>query len=696
MTEHEKEFSYQQDFPATSWEAWYEEVLKGLKGVPYDKALLTKTPEGITLKPIYTKDDVKDNPYLENLPGFAPYMRNTHVSGTANNSWLIEQKIDVADLNEWNQTVLSDLNKGQNAVYLKLDKISRQAKNPKTSAPQEIAQEGLSIFSLNQLKTALNEIMLENIHIDIEASQSALAISAMLELICEERKFDLKKIKGSVSTDPVSIIVREGSLNCTWKQAMDEMAVLCRWGINHAPMMKNILIDATIWNNAGASATQELAYAFSTAVLYISEMLDRGLNIDQIAPRIMFNLGIGKHLFMEISKLRAARLLWSQIIENFGGNAESQKMYIFAQSSEYNKTMFDPWVNILRTSTEAFSAVVGSCDALCLSPFDTSIKASDDFSRRIARNQQNILLEESHLNSVIDPAGGSWFVETLTQQILEKTWEIFQNTEKTGLFEALKNNDIHQQIEATHLWRLKNMAARKEALIGTTIFANLAEKELDIVNINYDKIYNESIAQLHPVSISLNMNDQLMDQIKAELKKGADLSAIFAELRKGQTADICITPIKERKLAEQYEYLRNASLEYKNKNGHLPQVYMANFAPIANIKPRMDFSQGFFQPGGFDVIISDYLDSVQKAIDASLASNAKAIIICSTDDTYPEIVPQFAQAIKKNHSDLCIILAGFPQDHIETFKQAGVDFFIHLKADTIQTLSEIMKKIGVL
>lgn len=696
MTEHDKEFSYQQDFPASSWEAWYEEVLKGLKGVPYEKVLLTKTPEGITLKPIYTKDDVKDNPYLENLPGFAPYMRNANVSGTANNSWLIEQMIDVADLNEWNQTVLSDLNKGQNAVYLKLDKISRQGINPKSASAQNIAQDGLAIFTLSQLKTALNEIMLENIHIDIEASQSALAISAMLEVICEERKFDLAKLNGSVSMDPVSLIVREGSLNCTWKQAMDEMAILCRWGISKTPKMRNILIDGTIWNNSGASATQELAYAFSTAVLYISEMLDRGLTIDQIAPRIMFNLGIGKHLFMEISKLRAARILWSQIIENFGGNAESQKMYIFAHSSEYNKTMYDPWVNILRTSTEAFSAIIGSCDALCLSPFDSAIKASDDFSRRIARNQQNILLEESHLNSVIDPAGGSWFVEALTQELIEKTWEIFQNTEKTGLFEALKNNEIQQQIEESHKWRLKNMAARKEALIGTTIFANLAEKELDKAEINYDKIYNECIAQLKPLTTKLSMNDQLIEQIKNELKNGADITAIFAEIRNAQSPDICISPINERKLAEQYEFLRNASMEYKNKNGQLPQVFMANFAPIASIKPRMDFSQGFFQPGGFDVIISDYLDSVQKAVDASLASKAKAFIICSTDDTYPEIVPQFAQALKKNNSDLCIILAGFPQDHIETFKQAGVDFFIHLKADTVQTLSEIMKKIGVL
>ncbi len=694
--EKEREFSYAEDFPLPTWQAWYDEVVKGLKGVPFEKALMTQTAEGITLKPLYTKEDVKDNPFLENLPGFAPYVRNTAISGSAKGSWAIEQAIDIPEIEEWNKTLLNDLNRGQNAVYIKLDENARNTKSLKDLKPEDLGNDGLPVYSLNDLRKALKDIHLPSVRVDIEAYSSALACAAMLETIVEENKFELNQVNGSVCTDPIAILVQNGTINHSWKQAMDEMTELTHWANEKAPLVKTIIIDATVWNNSGASAVQELAYALSTAVLYISEMLDRGLTIDQIAPKITFSFGVGKHLFMETSKLRAARLLWAQIIENFNGSAESQKMYIFSKTSLYNKTFYDPWVNILRTTTESFSAIIGSCDALCVTPFDAVVKRSDDFSRRIARNQQSILLEESHLNSVIDPAGGSWYVESLTQGIAQKSWELFQTIEAEGLLNALKNDTLQKQIEATHNWKVKNMVSRKEALIGTSIFANLIEKELDMVDYDLKAIYEKATTGICTKTSAVNMNADVFAQIKKELADGVSSADIYTQLRKGQTADIKINTLPKRRLAEKFEALRNASVAYQKKNGHLPKVFMADMAPIAVLKPRMDFSAGFFQPGGFDVIASDYYESVDKAVSDALASKAGVVLICSTDDTYPELVPQMAGKLKAANPELIIVLAGYPVDHLDTVKQNGVDFFIHLKADIVQTLSDIMKKTGVL
>jgi methylmalonyl-CoA mutase len=689
-------FSYANDFPEHRFDDWRDLAEKGLKGAPYDKVLLTQTAEGITLKPIYTQDDVKDIPFLHNLPGFTPFVRNTSISGNTKQVWAIAQECDIPDMELWNKALLEDLNKGQNTVYIKFDDNASIAKPLNDIKANELGINGSPVYSLNDLKKALQGISLEDVNINIEAYSAALATAAMIESIADKNNVDLKKVKGSISTDPIAILANNGSLPNTWKQAMDEMAELTRWAIDNAPQIKTIMIDATVWNNAGASAVQELSYALSTAVIYISEMLERGFTIEQVSKNITFSFGIGKHLFMETSKLRAARYLWAQIIESFKGSEDSQKMYIFAKTSQYNKTYYDPWVNILRTSTEAFSAILGSCDALCINTFDSIVKRSDEFSRRIARNQHNVLLEEAHLDRVIDPAGGSWYVESLTNEICEKSWALFQEIDSKEFIRLLQDETIQNEIENSHKFKLKNITNRKEALIGTSVFANLEEKKLETNDYDMQAIYNKIENGLVADSVEIAFDKNIVANMRKELEKGVSVASIYKALWKDRIKDIEIKKVSKRRLAEQYETLRNASIEYQNKNGHLPQVFLAAMSPINVLKPRMDFSQGFFQPGGFAVNVSDYYDSIDKACKDAVASKSPVIVICATDDAYPELVPSMTQKLKKENSSLIVIVAGYPTDHIDKFKESGVDFFIHLKADTVQTLSDIMKKIGVL
>jgi methylmalonyl-CoA mutase len=658
----EKTFSYVEDFPIATYEAWYDEVVKGLKGVPFEKALLTQTPEGITLKPLYTLDDVKDNPYLDNLPGCAPYMRNSRFTGYADSSWAVEQDLDITDPEKWNKSILEDLYKGQNAVYLQIDESMLDIYKDALKCSRLKAKNGLQIGSYDDLKKALKDIEIEHIRIDINAHSTANELALMLSQYAKEYQIDLKKVQGSLTIDPVSSLAKYGKLPYSWKTAMDNMAELIKWAESNAPQLKCIHIDGTVWNNAGSSANQELAYCLATAVLYIREMLDRGLTIDQIAPRFIFSLGIGNHVFMEISKLRAMRILWAQIIENFEGNTESQKTFIYSKTSDYNKTCYDPWVNILRTSTEAFAAIVGSCDALNINPFDTIVKNSDDFSRRIARNQQNILLEESHLNAVVDPAGGSWYIETLTFELANKAWELFQSVEKDGgIIESLKDNSIFDQINQSHNWRMKNLSTRKDNLIGTTVFANLIEKALE------DKNADQNNRDLSTSDLALKINK---------------LSAV-------NPSELIVNPIPRRRLAQAFETLRKASEKAGN-----PKAFLAAVGSLAQIKARMDFSAGFFQVAGFDVISNNAFENADSALDQALASNAKVIVLCASDDDYPALVPDFMNKLKTKSNDKIIVLAGYPKDYIETFSNEGISFFIHMKSDIIQTLSDIMKKIG--
>ncbi|MCB5250877.1 MAG: methylmalonyl-CoA mutase family protein, partial [Candidatus Cloacimonetes bacterium] len=333
---------------------------------------------------------------------------------------------------------------------------------------------------------------------------------------------------------------------------------------------------------------------------------------------------------------------------------------------------------------------------LCINTFDSIVKRSDEFSRRIARNQHNVLLEEAHLDRVIDPAGGSWYVESLTNEICEKSWALFQEIDSKEFIRLLQDETIQNEIENSHKFKLKNITNRKEALIGTSVFANLEEKKLETNDYDMQAIYNKIENGLVADSVEIAFDKNIVANMRKELEKGVSVASIYKALWKDRIKDIEIKKVSKRRLAEQYETLRNASIEYQNKNGHLPQVFLAAMSPINVLKPRMDFSQGFFQPGGFAVNVSDYYDSIDKACKDAVASKSPVIVICATDDAYPELVPSMTQKLKKENSSLIVIVAGYPTDHIDKFKESGVDFFIHLKADTVQTLSDIMKKIGVL
>lgn len=472
------------------------------------------------------------------------------------------------------------------------------------------------------------------------------------------------------------------------------MAETIKWSKEQSPHIRTINISSASYHNSGASDVDELAFVFSVAVEYIRALQKRDIDIQTIASKIQFSLSLGSNFFMQIAKLRAARLIWSKIVEAFGGDIHTQKMYIHARTSQFNKTKYDPYVNMLRTTTEAFSGILGGCDSLYVAPFDEVFGHASEFSRRIARNQQLILKNESHLDHVIDPAGGSWYIETLTSTLTKKIWEQFQDIEKKqGMLSVLKNEYIQETIEKTANKRRENIFKRKDVIIGTNMYANLKEEPL---NKEFDKEeqYKELCKKVHRVSLEDIKKETFIDSLILAFEKGATLGQMVEFFQKEK--DILeIRPLSLHRLAEPFEVLREGVEKYIAEGNTAPKVFLANMGPVSQHKARADFSLTFFEVGGFEVINNQGFKTPEEAVEEALKSDSKVFVICSTDPTYPEIVPLFTKKLKERSSDAIVILAGYPKDQIEEHKQSGVDYFIHLRANAYEILSSLLKKLGV-
>ena len=614
------------EFSPPSYEAWVQATIKSLKGRPFE-TLTSQTAEGIAVRPFYTRDDGRADGLSQ--PGQPPYRRGTRADGYLTQPWLITQTLSAATPQQFNQILLADLKRGQTAVYL----------NPTTPA----------IHNLDDLAVALNGVVFAAAPIFIAGEPAILPRLAELMARSSQPVTDLK---GGLLYDPLAILVQQGRAQL--EQLYEASAKQLVWASEEAPHFTTLAVDTAVYHNGGANAVQELAFALAAGVHHIRTLQASGLEIGQIATQMRFVFAIGGDFFMEIAKLRAARQLWAQVVEAFGGDAEAQKMLIHGETAVTNKSQLDPYVNLLRTTTEALAAAVGGVDSLLTIPFNQRFTDEpDEFSRRIARNQQIILQEEANLTQLIDPAGGSYYVEWLTDQLAEKAWLLFQEVEaRGGMLSALQAGLPQKWVGETAVARTTQLAKRKDVFVGVNQYANLSE------------------------TLSVNSNQSPSSKLQAP---GSNLQ---------------ITPIKPIRLAEPFESLRAWAEQYAATHGKRPQIFLVNMGPLRQHKARAEFTRGFFEVGGFELIDSAGFETAEAAAQAALDSRAQAVVICSTDDTYPDIVPPLVQKIKNERAETAVILAGYPKDQIEAYKAAGIDAFIHLGADCLALNQWLQERIG--
>jgi len=697
------------EFPVPSYEDWHKLVEAELKGAPFDKKMFTSTPEGITLRPLYRAEDTTTLPHTGSLPGFAPFVRGTRASGFVGEPWAVAQEIAEASPEEFNVAALNSVDRGLNALNMVLDQATRNGNDPDFAGPEEVGAGGLSIASLADLERALSGLDLAKTSLFIRTGASALPFAALLAARCRRQKKNVAVLRGCVEMDPLGVLAHAGKLPQSLAGAYREMAALTGWAAQNAPRLQTICIHGRPWHDAGGNSVQELAFTLATALDYFRELNQHGLDVNTVATQTRLAVSVGSNFFMEIAKLRALRMLWSRLVSSLGGDEAAQMATLHVRTGLWNKTVCDPYNNLLRTTIEAFAGVLGGADSLQVGAFDETIRSADEFSRRIARNTQIILQKECLLTHVVDPAGGSWYVESLTAELAQRAWGLFQEVEKMGgMAAALRAGFPQQKTAACASERIKAVNRRRDSIVGVNQYANPKEKPLTSQPTDPEHFQSRRAQQISTLRTSLDDADNaavlkdlaqlvaadgagLFEAAITAAERGATLGELTRSLRIHDGTPEVITPVCLSRAAASLEDLRAAM----NRQAERAKVFLCNMGSLKEHKGRADFSRGFFSAGGFDVLSPAGFKTPADAATAFSQSGARVAVICSTDDNYPALVPALVPQLKSAVPDALVVLAGYPTEQIAVHKQSGVNEFIHIRADLMETLRLIQLQLGI-
>lgn len=699
------------EFPVPQFAEWQAAAVASLNGKAFDK-LMTESYEGIAIQPLYRHEDITSLLAINNLPGQTPYIRGTSAAEYRRQPWAIAQELAYSTPEAFNRALQYDLEHGQTAVNLLLDGPTRAGKDPDQSKAGDVGRGGVSLATSEDIATALKGIDFAQTPVFIRAGTVALPLLALLVAHLKRQGRPTSDLHGCLEDDPLGVLAHEGTLPLSLERAFDEMTHLTTWAATNTPGLATVAVHTYPYHNAGANAVQELAFGLATGVAYLRALTGRGMEISTAASHFRFDYAIGGNFFMEVSKLRAARWLWSQVVAALGGDEAAQRLHLHGRTGRRNKTTIDPYVNMLRVTTEALAAAVSGVNSLHVAPFDEPIRSPDNFSRRIARNVQIILQEEAHMTEVIDPAGGSYAVEALTEQLATAAWSLFQDVERQGgMAAALQNGFVQAQIGEVAQKRAANLDKRRDVLVGTNQYANPAESPLPADPIDYEATYRERSAQLEHYrtrddnpdahSAALERLARILDAPPEEMvasaieaaSAGATLNEITRTLRLRDETRPTIVPVSMSRASDAFETIRRQAEAFTATHGVRPQIFLANIGPARQHKARADFAQGYFEVGGFQVLTNSGFPTPEAAAEAAVASGAPAVVICSTDETYPEIVPPLVRAIKSRSPRVVTILAGRPADQVEAYRANGIDEFIYLGADCAAQNSWLLDQI---
>ena len=613
----EKLFS---EFAPVSTEDWVAKITADLKGVPFEKQLVWKTGEGFNVNPFYRLEDIEGLKTTESLPGEFPYVRGTK----KDNDWKVRQNIEVCCFKAANEKALDILNKGVTALgfVIKGDDVNKE-----------------------NIATLLEGICPQAVELNFNTCLcKAEALIGILAEVFQSKGADLEKCYGSVNYDPFKKPLIKGKENQNW---VESAAAVLKAGAA-LPKYRVLAVNAFNLNNAGAFITQELGYALAWGNELLAKLTEAGFTVDEVAKNIKFNFGISSNYFMEIAKFRAARWLWAEIVKAYAPACDCAcKMHVHAQTSEWNMTIFDAHVNLLRSQTEAMSAAIAGVDSITVRPFDKTYQTPDDFSERIARNQQLLLKEESHFDKVVDPSAGSYYVEVLTNSLADVAWKLFLDVEEKGGFAALANaGEIQKAVNASNEARHKNVATRREILLGSNQYPNFTE-------------------------------------VAAEKIKETASGCCGG----GHCGEATITALDFSRGASEFEALRLAT----EKSGKTPKVFMLTIGNLAMRLARSQFSANFFACAGYKIIDNLGFETVEAGVEAAVKAGAEVVVLCSSDDEYATFAPEAFKALAGRAE---FVVAGAPAC-MEDLKAAGIEQFINVKSNVLETLKAFNAKLGI-
>jgi methylmalonyl-CoA mutase len=604
----------EEKFPQQNKEDWEQSAEKALKGKSLE-TLSRNTYENIKLKPLYSREDLAERP-LSQYPGIEDFRRGSYAAGYLGEEWEVAQKVSASSSEELAEKLLDAAAKGQTALAFQPEQLT----NPE------------------KISIAVGELY-KKYPFSVDACQTH---RPLIEELAKLR--DSEKITGYIAADPLSIAAADKLNDRSIDELYADLNETANVAAEHMPSLKTIMVNTAVYHNGGAHAIQELAFALAGGVNHLQYFLAKGKNTEEILSKMLFNFAIGSNFFMEIAKLRAAKVLWGKVAEVYGAERDSKNMVISAETSKFTKSACDSYVNVLRAGNEAFAAVLGGVQYLHVSPYNEPEGAHTSFSDRIARNTQLILKEEAHLLKVSDPAGGSWYVEHLTNELIDKAWELFLVIENLGgMAEALQTGWVQNQVSQVFEKKQKDVHTRKQSIIGTNIYANPDEE---------------------PLVLKENM-----EASKSDLK-----------------------PIPQVRLSESFEGLRILSKRLKEK-GKQPQAGLICLGELKDHKARADFIAGFLAPGGVNAVRSDSVDNSEHAAAFMQKTNCRHYFICGSNDQYESMAAPLIRDLKEAFPSAAIYLAGLPEKgKRDEYEDAGINRYIHMKSDCYETLLTILNE----
>jgi len=624
-------------FPPVTTEKWMEKITADLKGADFRKKLVWKTRDGLEVMPFYRQEDLDRLHHKGFLPGDYPYVRGARI---ADNSWLVRQDITVTDYDAANALALTILMRGVSSLGFVI------------TDPQSV--------TAGNITRLLKGIHLESVEVNFITPGMAKELFAAVESFVLLAGADTGKVRMTIAADPLGRLAANGRLCVPVEQGLDYLADLVKDSAT-VPGMKCLEPSGTVFSNAGAGPVAELACVLALGNDYMAALTARGIKPGTAARTMKFTFGIGPDFFPEIAKLRAARMLWATIVRAWGPKEEQDTlMDIHSVTGRWNKTLYDPYVNMLRTQTEAMSAVLGGAGSITVEPFDAVFRSADEFSERIARNQQLLLAEESHLDKVADPAAGSYYIEELTSMMAHEAWKLFLEIEKEGGFlQSLRNGTIQNKIKAAADLRKGDVAKRKEILLGT----------------NQYPAFGEHTAPAH------DHGRLFPESAPAPAGKPAPVSSSTAP------EDEQVIPIRPSRGAEEFEKLRLAT----EKARHRPLAFMLAIGNPAMRSARAQFSSNFFAVAGYEVRSNNGFETVSEGVSAALEAKADIIVICSSDDEYATIAPEI---FRMTAGRATVVVAGNPPC-TDALKAEGIEHFISIRSNVLETLQMFNRILGI-
>lgn len=675
------------EFPPVSTDDWESTIRDDLRGKDYDRMLVWDSIEGVRAQPYYRREVLDD---LDHVPNDGPSPLVDPAARPAN-GWAVRQDVTASSLDAANDRARQALDRGATDLGLVID-VDPSGTTPRVYGPP--------VHRVKDLDALLDGIALDDVGLHLTSGATGTVLLAMLLEVADARDVDLGRLRGSVHFDPVATLATHQIKSI--RAAFDRAAELATTH-DDVPGLRTLTASAKPYHDAGASAVQELAFTMGALSETLAQITERDVPLATAVSALQFVVPVSTSHFLEIAKLRALRLLAPQVIAAFaqansaGVDVAPSDLFVQAVTSQRTQTVYGPYVNILRGTTEAMSAVLGGCDVLSVAPFDALTREPSDLSTRIARNTQLILRDEAHADQVADPTAGSYYVEALTDQLARKAWERFQSLEANGgILDALQSGRLQDEMDAVRERRQNEVNTRRRVLVGTNHYPDLDKTASDATAIperNGDDLEQTGVdAERSDAFVPGRPPHLDLASMRSHLSRGATLADLVTALSVSDDPKqiASIEPLPLQPLDRPFEALRRRAERHANTHDGPPVVFLLPIGPPAWRSARATFARNFFGVAGFDVVEPLRFDTPEEGAAAAVDAKADIVVLCSSDDAYADLAPAVRDALDARDADPLVVIAGHPDD-----TQADADAFVHKKSPLLDTLLEFQDRLGV-